>query len=99
MDLVLDLILVFDFSFQILVVVKILLFFESTTVHQCRLIMKKDILALGEKPTQGLDDTTITAEAKCSINSTRSKKKLFNKNYMVIPFIIMKETKKQFFIC
>ena len=59
--------------------------------------MKKDILALGEKPTQGLYDTTITAEAKYSINSTRSKKKkLFNKNYMVIPFIVMKETKKQF---
>ena len=37
--------------------------------------MKKDILALGEKPTQGLYDTTITAEAKYSINSTRSKKK------------------------
>ena len=75
MDLVLNLILVFDFSFQILVVVKILLFLESTTVRQCRLIMKKDILALGEKPTQGLYDTTITAEAKYSINSTRSKKK------------------------
>ena len=45
--------------------------------------MKKDILALGEKPTQGLYDTTITAEAKYSINSTRSKKKkLFNKNYI-----------------
>ena len=26
----------------------------------------KDILILGEKPTQGLDDTTLTAEAKNS---------------------------------
>ena len=75
MDLVLDLILLFDFSFQILVVVKILLFLESSAVHQCRLIVKKDILALAEKPTQGLDDTMIKAEAKYSINSTRSNKK------------------------
>ena len=32
------------------------------------LIIKKDILVLGEGPTQGLDDTTITAEAKYPIN-------------------------------
>ena len=29
---------------------------------------KKDILVLGEGPTQGLDETTITAEAKYYIN-------------------------------
>ena len=29
---------------------------------------KKDILILGKGPTQGLDDTTITAEAQYSIN-------------------------------
>ena len=36
---------------------------------------KKDILVLGEGPTQGLDDTTLTAEAKYRINFTQSGKK------------------------
>ena len=35
----------------------------------------KDILILGEGPTQGLDDTTLTAEAKYSINFPRSQRK------------------------
>ena len=30
----------------------------------------EDILILGEVPTQGLDDTTLTAEAKYHINFT-----------------------------
>ena len=30
----------------------------------------KDILILGEEPTQGLDDTTLTAETKDPINFT-----------------------------
>ena len=30
----------------------------------------KDILVLGEGPTQELDDTTLTVEAKYPINST-----------------------------
>ena len=30
----------------------------------------KDILIIGEGPTQGLDDTTLTAEAKYLINFT-----------------------------
>ena len=34
----------------------------------------KDILILGEGPTQGLDDSTLTTEAKCSINFTASNK-------------------------
>ena len=34
----------------------------------------KDILILGEGPTQGLDDTTLTAEAKYPINFTQSGK-------------------------
>ena len=34
----------------------------------------KDILILGEGPTQGLDDTTLTAEAKYSINFSRSQR-------------------------
>ena len=35
----------------------------------------KDILFLGEGPTQGSDDTTITAEAKYLINFTQSRKR------------------------
>ena len=36
----------------------------------------KDILVLGEGPTQGLNYSTISAEAKYSINFTQSGKKL-----------------------
>ena len=36
---------------------------------------EKDILILGEGPTQGLDDTTLTAESKYSINFTQSRKR------------------------
>ena len=36
---------------------------------------KKDILILGEGPTQGLDDTALTAEKRYSINFTESRKK------------------------
>ena len=36
----------------------------------------KDILILGEWPTQGLNDTTLTAKAKRSINFTQSVKRL-----------------------
>ena len=35
----------------------------------------KHIFILGEGPTQGLDDTTLTAEAKYSINFTQSGKR------------------------
>ena len=42
----------------------------------------KDILILGEGPTQGLDDTTLTAEAKYPINFTQSGKRfLLNLHY------------------
>ena len=34
----------------------------------------KDILIIGERPIQGLDDTTLIAEAKYSINFTQSGK-------------------------
>ena len=33
----------------------------------------KDILILAERPSQGLDDTTLTAEAKYPINFTLKK--------------------------
>ena len=36
---------------------------------------RKYILVLGEGPTQGLDDTTLTAEAKYPINFTQSGKR------------------------
>ena len=35
----------------------------------------KDILILGEWPTQRLDDTTLTAEAKYPIKDTQSEKR------------------------
>ena len=37
--------------------------------------MKKDILILGEGPTQGLDDTTLTSEKRYSISFTENNKK------------------------
>ena len=37
--------------------------------------MKKDILILGEGLTQGLDDTTLTSEAKYPINFRQSWKR------------------------
>lgn len=37
---------------------------------------KKEILVLGEDPADGLDGTTITAEAKFSINITKSRKSI-----------------------
>ena len=38
--------------------------------------VNKDILILGEEPTQGLDDTTLTAEAKYPINFMQPRKDL-----------------------
>ena len=37
----------------------------------------KDILILGEGPTQGLDDTTLTAEAKYPISFTNQEKNFY----------------------
>ena len=37
---------------------------------------KKDILILGKGPAQGLDDTTLAAEAQHSVNFSRSNRKL-----------------------
>ena len=36
----------------------------------------KDTLILGKRPTQGVDDTTLTAEAEYYINFTRSQGKI-----------------------
>ena len=45
----------------------------SSSVHVDN--KKKDILVLGEGPTQGLDGTTLTAEKKYSINFIVNNKK------------------------
>ena len=39
------------------------------------ILIKKDILILAEGPTVGLDDTTLTAEAKYPINFKQSGKR------------------------
>ena len=45
----------------------------SSTVHIDN--KNRDILILGEGPTQGLDDNTLTAEAKYPVNFTQSGKR------------------------
>ena len=37
---------------------------------------KKDILVLGERLSDGLDDSTVTAEIKDSVNCTKSRNKI-----------------------
>ena len=55
---------------------KNIIFLELILAHLCILIIKgKDILVLVEGPTQGLDDTTLTAEAKYPNNFTQSGKR------------------------
>ena len=46
----------------------------SSSVHVDN--KRKDIIILGEGTTQGLDDTTLSAEAKYAINFTQSGKKI-----------------------
>ena len=70
--MIIDLMHVHSFHGHTRAGVKMLLFLELPIVLLCMLVIKRDILLLGEDPTQGLDDTTITAEAKCPINLTRS---------------------------
>ena len=47
----------------------------SSSVHVDN--KETDILVLGKGPTQGLDGTTLTAEAKYTINFTKSMKDLY----------------------
>ena len=47
----------------------------SSSVHVDN--KETDILVLGKGPTQGLDGTTLTAEAKYPINFTKSMKDLY----------------------
>ena len=71
-DMPLDLILVHFFQFQILILEKMPLFLSSS-VHIDN--KYKDIIVLGKGPTQGLDNTTLTAEAKYFLNFSRSQRK------------------------
>ena len=74
-DMVLYLILVYSFCFQVLIDAKLLLFFpvyHSSFFHIDN--VKKDIFVLGECPAQELDDTTIKAEARYSISFSISQK-------------------------
>ena len=45
----------------------------SSSVHSGN--KNKNVIILGERPTQGSDDTTLTAEAKYPINFTQSGKR------------------------
>ena len=47
---------------------------NSLSVHTDN--RKKDILVLGKRPTDGLDDTRVTAEVKYSVNITNPRKKI-----------------------
>ena len=68
-------ILVQNFHWLTVVWVGMLLFLDLIWVYQFVLIIKKNILILGEGPTQGLDDTTLTTEAEYSINFTQSRQR------------------------
>ena len=54
---------------------KMSLFLELIWAHFHINNKKNYILILGEEPTQGLDDTTLTAESKYPINFTQSGKR------------------------
>ena len=53
-----------NFDGQFLAGVKKMLFLVLIIVLQCMFVIKKDTLAIGEGPIQGLDNTIITAEDK-----------------------------------
>ena len=69
-----DLILVENFRLQVEALKKIIIFGAdiSSSVHIDN--NTKDILILVEGPTQGLDNTSLTAEAKYPISFTQSRK-------------------------
>ena len=59
--------------------------------HLCMLIIKKDMLILGKGSTQGLVDTTLTADAEYPFSWTKQRKKFCFKPTL--------EWQKQLFIC
>ena len=64
-----------EFSFTDGAMGKMSLFLELIWLHLYILIIKKDILIVGEGPKQGLEDTTLTAEAKYPMNFTQLRKR------------------------
>ena len=73
---VLNSILVQNFHYLTVAYVRMSLFLKLMWTHLWILIIrKKDTLILGLGPTQGLDDTTLTAEAQYSSNFSRSNRK------------------------
>ena len=68
---------IYNFDGQMMNGVKILLFLELIIVFSLYVyIRKKEMLVLDEGPTDGLDDATLTAEDKYSINITKSNNKM-----------------------
>ena len=54
---------------------KNLIIFEADVSSSVHINNKgKDILFLGDGPTEGLDDTTLTTKAKCPFNFTETNK-------------------------
>ena len=51
----------------------------------------KDILILGKSPTQGLDRTTFTAEAKYSVDFTQSNRKFCIINGTTVFYFLMSQ--------
>ena len=49
----------------------------------------KDISILGKGPTQGLDDTTLTTEAKYLINFSRSQRKFCTIMDSTVSYLLM----------
>ena len=68
-------ILVQNFYLQLEAMEKNVLFLEMSSFAHVD-IKGKHILILGEGPTQGFDDRTLTAEAKYPINFTQPGKKI-----------------------
>ena len=74
--MVLDLILVQNFYYLTVSMGKISKIFRADMNSLVHIVnKKKDILILGEEPTQRLNDTTLTAEAKYPISFTLSGKR------------------------
>ena len=67
---------VYNFRRQVVAGVKMSLFLELIIVLLVMFMIKKHILVLGEGPTQGQNNTMITAVAKYPVNVTESQKKI-----------------------
>ena len=65
-----------EFSFTEENFEKSIIIFRADMSSYVRIHYKgRDIVIFGERPTQVLDDTTLTTEPKCSINFTQSGKR------------------------